>query len=97
MFAVLDYIVMEGANALGQPLIELWVDYLPGVDGLEPLKTLSAHKDNKTLHIPGLSRSLINLSDETWQLIEITKDGVVVVCGPAGVMWRAMWHLKPLI
>lgn len=94
MFEVRDYIVMEGADDLGQPLLELWVDYLPGIDGLEPTEALSAHKDNRTLHIPGLSRSFVNLSDDAWRMIEITKDGVVVVCGPAGVMWRAVWQLK---
>lgn len=97
MFEVRDYIVMESTDALGQPLIELWFDYVPGVDGLEPTETLTAHKENKTLHIPQLSRSLVHLSDEVWKLIEITKDGAVVVCGPAGVMWRAGWQLKPHI
>lgn len=95
MFEVRDYIVMEGKDALGQPLIELWLDYLPGVDGLEPAETLQAHKDDATLHIPHLSRSILNLSDDAWRLIEITHDGIVVLCGPAGVMWRSLWKLQP--
>lgn len=94
MFEVRDYIVLEGADALGQPLVEVWLDYLPGVDGIEPVETLKAQRKDNSLHIPHLSRSVVNLNDEAWRLIAITGDGAVVVCGPGGVVWRALWQLE---
>jgi len=94
MFEVRDYIVLEGADALGQPLVEVWLDYLPGVDGIEPVETLKAQRKDNSLHIPHLSRSVVDLSDEAWRLIAITGDGAVVVCGPGGVVWRGLWQLE---
>lgn len=93
MFEVRDYIVMEGTNVLGQPIVELWLEYLPGVDGLQPQHTLEALQDNSVLHVPELSRSIMNLSSDAWSLIDLTQGGVVVVCGPSGVMWRAEWTI----
>lgn len=94
MFEVRDYIVLEGADALGQPLVEVWLDYLPGVDGIEPVEALKAQRKDNSLHIPYLSRNVVDLSDEAWRLIGITGDGAVVVCGAGGVVWRALWTLE---
>lgn len=94
MFEVRNYMVLEGADALGQPLVEVWVEYLPGVDGFEPVQSLTAQREGNTLHIPDLSRSLIDLNENAWRLIDITGDGAVVVCGPGGVVWRALWQLQ---
>lgn len=92
MFEVRDYIVMESTDALGQPLLELWVDYLPGVDGMEPHDLQAVRHDN-ALDFPHLSRRITGLSAEAWRMIELTRDGAIVVCGPSGVIWRSLWRL----
>ncbi len=96
MFEVREYIILEGADSLGQPLVEVWLEYLPGVDGIEPIETFKAQREGNTLHIPNLSRSVVNLNESAWKLIDITGDGAVVVCGPGGVVWRALWQLQPV-
>lgn len=98
MLDIQDYVVVERTEEDPSVGIELWVEFLPGVDGLAPQSPLRAQSfpDRNGLVFKDAHRCMVGLNPSAWDAIIRTGKGVLIVCGPSGVVWSAPWILDPV-
>lgn len=96
MHTVSDYVVVEKKDEQDQPFVEIWVDMVSGGDGVDSTQLLAAQRDGNNLMVfdPIFPRSIADLKQQVWDNIELTGEGVLVVCGPSGILSRKTWRLQ---